>query len=212
MKRAHIALLLMAAPAGYMLGTAALLFSQWVPQETTWVLIRSSGFAAYVLLTITTAWGFAWKTVARSWLPALAHSAWHRYLAVWGSIILVAHVLLLLFDQKVGFSVLEVLVPGLSSYRAQAVALGILASYLLGLVSFGFYVKDLVKSNWWATLHRLVPLAWVMATLHGIWAGTDSNLLWAQVIYWGSTALVSFFGLLRLLGYQEDVQKVQASK
>jgi predicted ferric reductase len=122
------------------------------------------------------------------------------------------HAILLLFDRKVGFDVADILIPGMSAYRPQSVALGVLALYLLALVTFGYYVKDLVKSNWWTIAHRLVPVAWAMATLHGLWAGTDSDLLWAKAVYWCGVAVVSFFGLLRLLAYQEDDQRLQMPK
>lgn len=212
MTRSHFVLLLLAAPMGYVLGTAAVLFSQLVSQEVTWLLIRSTGFAAYFLLTLTTAWGFAWKTLARSWLSTLAHSSWHRYLSVWGGILMLLHVILLLFDQKVGFGVAEVLIPGLSAYRPQAVALGVVALYPLALTIFGYYIKNLVKSNWWSIMHRMVPIAWALVTIHGIWAGTDTDQPWARTIYLAGVALVSFFGILRLLAYQGDPQKLKVSE
>ncbi len=211
MTRLQVLLLFLAAPLGYLLGTAFVVFSQLVPQQTTWILIRSTGWAAYALFTLTTAWGFAWKTTARNWFPALVHSAWHRYLSMGGAALMLLHAILLLFDRTVGFSLAEILIPGLASYRPQAVALGIVALYALGITTFGYYLKDLVKSNWWAIAHKLVPVAWALATLHGIMAGSDTALPWARTAYLLGVGLVSFFAFLRLLAYPGDTgQKAEA--
>jgi methionine sulfoxide reductase heme-binding subunit len=72
-----------------------------------------------------------------------------------------------------------VLVPFAMDYRPVWTGLGILAAYLTAGLSLMYYARRRLGARRWRTAHRLVPVAWAMAALHVIGAGTGS--LWLQV-------------------------------
>jgi predicted ferric reductase len=105
----------------------------------------------------------------------------------------------LLVDRTEPFSPLQVLVPFTASYRPLATGLGVLALYLTALITASFYVRARIGQRTWRRLHAATFGLYVLATAHGLLAGSSSDMVWMQWLYLASGAAVLFLALCRLL-------------
>ena len=161
--------------------------------QTWWYVTRAAGLTAYFLLWLSMIWGMAIST--RIFHPAVegAYSYdFHEYLSLLGLGFVVLHVVVLLFDPFLPFSVWQILVPFIDSYRPIWVGLGIIGFYLLVLVTATFYMRASIGAKAFRSIHYLSLLGYLGATLHGLFAGTDSALPMAKLLYLGSFLAVIF--------------------
>jgi len=167
--------------------------------QVTWAVARAGGFLAYGLLTVSVVFGLllglGWKT--RRWTRFVTTET-HRFITLVGLVFIVIHGVALALDPFIGFSPLEVLVPGLSHYRTLYVALGIIGGYLAIAIWASEYLRSRIGYRWWRRFHVLAFVAWALATLHGIATGSDTRTPWAIAIYGISVALVVGLLVLRL--------------
>jgi predicted ferric reductase len=165
-----------------------------------WHLIRSTGTVAYVLLSGSTIWGLlASSRIAREQLPAALAVAIHNSLS-WLAIVLAAsHAILLLFDDYVRYRLADLLLPFSGPYRPLAVGLGIISLYLAAVVAASFLLRKRLGQKWWRRLHYLTFAAYLLATAHGLTAGTDAARSGMEVLYAGSGLTVLFLTNYRLL-------------
>lgn len=168
--------------------------------KTTWYFTRSSGTVAYLLLSGATVWGLLLSTkFVKELVPAALALAMHNILS-WLAIALTGlHALALLFDNYYTYTLTDILLPFEGPYRPEWVGLGIIGLYLMALTSTSFSWRRRIGQVWWRRLHYLTFVAYIMATLHGVMAGTDSGNVGMQLIYWGSGLLVLFLTNFRLL-------------
>jgi sulfoxide reductase heme-binding subunit YedZ len=127
--------------------------------------------------------------------PVRALRATHERVALLALGAVAAHGLLLLPDPWLRPGVSGLLVPFSTDYRPVWTGLGVLAAYLAAALALTFYVRARLGPRRWRQAHRLIPLAWAMAAIHVIGAGTDAGSLWLQVPIALTAALV-----LALLG------------
>jgi len=66
-------------------------------------------------------------------------------------------------------------VPGQSTWRPIAVALGVVGFYCLAIVSLSFYAKPLIGQAAWRAIHHLSFGLYVATLAHGLMAGTDTS-------------------------------------
>jgi predicted ferric reductase len=112
--------------------------------------------------------------------------------------ITLAHTFIVLPDRYIGFSVWELLVPFASPYRPDYMALGTLALYTMALVVVSFYLRPLVPYKAWRALHYATFAVFIMALAHGVGAGSDTGLAWAQGLYLIGGGLVLALAAVRL--------------
>lgn len=165
-----------------------------------WYVARASGMTAHFLLSLSVIAGLVISTKAgKGWLPGAEGFDIHKY----GSYLLLGavaiHGLALLGDSWIQFSLLDVLIPGVSPYRPLAVAGGIVAVYLTALLVVSFEFRTRLGPRTWRTLHHLSFPAYALALWHGLAAGTDANESWAQAFYLTTAAPVLFLVYVRLL-------------
>ena len=167
---------------------------------TFWLLARASGLTAYMLLTGSVLAGLAVKSrpFGRSVKTASATDV-HRFLALLGLGMLVLHGVALTLDRTVHMPPAALVVPGLSSYRPGSVAYGVLAAELAVLIVVSFSLRQRIGMKNWRRFHRLTYLVFVMATIHGLTAGTDSSQPWAFGLYLGAVGAVAFATAWRVL-------------
>src|SRR5205823_3787938 len=108
-----------------------------------------------------------------------------------------AHLLFLALDQYAAFSSSDLLVPFAGWYRPVWSGLGIIAAYLAAALYFSFYLHPLIGYKAWRAFHFAAFGAFVLATLHGLFAGTDTGAAWALALYGCGTVSV-----LVLLAYR----------
>lgn len=158
---------------------------------TFWLLARSAGFTAYVLLTLSVLAGLVLKSRPFRSLKPAAVTDTHRTLAMLGLGALALHGTALVLDQTVRMPVWALVVPFTSSYRPVATAIGVLTAELMVIVYASFSFKKRIGFKNWRRLHWATYALFVGGTAHGLLSGTDSRRTWALAIYLGAIASVA---------------------
>ncbi len=162
--------------------------------QAMWYLTRAAGLIAYLLLWLSTLWGLV---VASKIFDPVLHRAFtfdiHEFLSLFAIGFAVLHVVVLLGDKYLPFSLAQILIPFAAPYRPFWVGLGVIAFYLTLLVTVTFYLRTRIGQKTFRSLHVLSFLAYAGVTLHALFAGTDSVLWSAQLIYAGSALVIVFF-------------------
>ena len=96
-----------------------------------WLAARATGIVAFRLLTAQVAFGLVLShpTNKSTWNLSTRIFPWHENLCVFVVAFLLVHVVSIVLDPYAGVGVGGAIVPGLSSYRSSAVALGTMALY-----------------------------------------------------------------------------------
>jgi predicted ferric reductase len=163
-----------------------------------WLATRSLGTTSYLLLSAEMVLGLTLTTRSLDGRSLLQASRLHRTLSLMAVLTAAAHAALLLFDEKVPFSLRDVLLPFTSSYRPLAVGLGSIALYLLVVLELSHRARRLLGATAWRSLHALAFVLYVASTFHGIAAGSDTGRWGMRLLYLGSAGLVTFLLLLRM--------------
>ena len=165
----------------------------------TWLGIRASGITAWGLLTAVVLWGILLRTRLLGRLASpMRLLDLHRWLGATALAFLLVHMILLLVDPAVQFTVAQVLVPGIAPWEPIAAALGTIAFWLLIPVSFIGRLRPRlgkVGNTWFKRSHLLAYAAWPIATAHYVLAGTDALSEWSLALIIAGSALL-VFGLL----------------
>ena len=155
-----------------------------------WLASRSAGVVAWLLLSLVVVAGLV---MAMGWAPARMRGALlrsHERIALLALATTAAHGALLLGDSFLRPGLSGVLVPFASDYRPVWTGIGVLAAYLAAALSLTYYARRRLGSRRWRKAHRLIPIAWAMAAVHVIGAGSDVGSRWLQVPLALSIALV----------------------
>ena len=146
--------------------------------KSYWFISRSSGVVAYVLLTIGVLWGLVQSgALFRSRVAPLLSLGLHSYLN-WLALGLAAlHGAILVKDNYIQIDFARVVTPFLAEYRPVPVGLGIIGFYLMLLLSLSFYARSHLGQRAFRLLHYTSFGVFIMVTLHGLLAGTDSGAL-----------------------------------
>jgi predicted ferric reductase len=155
-----------------------------------WMLSRATGLLAYAALSLDVIAGLlvATRTVDRI-IPRAAMVEIHGWLSPVMLASVATHAGVLVADSYVRFDVVDVLVPFASG--RWPVAIGTLAAYVLVVVHLSFGLRRRIGSVMWRRVHYLSFVAFVLATLHAIAAGTDSSRPAYMTVYTVLLAIVS---------------------
>jgi methionine sulfoxide reductase heme-binding subunit len=182
-------LLLLAAVVALDVGVTA----SGISSQTIWHLIRATGIAAYVLLTVNVVIGLLMSNrLLTGRLRTDAFEA-HNFTALLVLGFGAFHALALLVDSYVGFSPTQILVPFTATYRPVAVAFGMLGLYGAAVIYFSFWMRHLIGYQTWRLIHYGTFVLFIAASLHGIFAGADSGASWMVLTY--AASLIAVFGL-----------------
>jgi DMSO/TMAO reductase YedYZ heme-binding membrane subunit len=165
-----------------------------------WYSARAAGIIAWALAAAGILWGI-WLSGARrrvgprpSWVLDM-----HRFLGGLSLVMTAAHLAGLAADSYFHFSWAELFVPGRSPYRTGAVTLGIGA--LAGMVvveSTSVALRHLPRRVWHVT-HLASYLVFVLATVHGWRAGTETaGQPIMRLTYLGVAACVAVLTIVRV--------------
>jgi predicted ferric reductase len=162
---------------------------------TLWYTARAGGLLGFALLTASVVLGLALSGRARlgRW-PRFAVEDVHRFAGLLAGTFVGIHVLALLLDTYVPFSLAQLLVPGAASYRPLPTALGVVALELLTALAVANHYRKRLPYRLWRRAHYLNFAVWALALVHGITSGTDSGTVWAVALY--AVAAGSVAGLL----------------
>ena len=145
-------------------------------EKTWWYLSRRSEIVALVLMVLSIVWGVLLSTRV---LKPYDRPAWlldlHRWLGGTALVMTGLHLLGLMLDGYINFGFAEILIPGASSYRPLAVAIGVVSFYVLIAIQVTSYFRKRISKRLWYGVHVLsYGLVW-SAALHAGLAGTDVN-------------------------------------
>ena len=140
-------------------------------------MTRSAGISAYLLLFASMVWGlFVSGQHVKDWSPGTLSLTMHTAVAWLALMLGFTHALLLLGDTYFSYTLSDVLVPFTGPYRPLEVGLGTLALWLTLVVTLSFQVKRRIGHRAWRWIHLTSYVAFGMVTIHGLTAGTDSEL------------------------------------
>lgn len=167
-----------------------------------WYVTRAAATAGYITLSITVILGL-FRSLARVSRLRNSRVLWlldelHPYLAVLTVGLVALHLLSLIFDPLIPFSLLNLLLPFDQPYRPLAVDLGVLAFYGLVVVWLSSWMKRRISHARWRTLHYTSFAAFLLVTLHGIFAGSDSAEPWMRAVYLSIAGAVALLTLARI--------------
>ena len=158
-----------------------------------WYLTRAAGLMGYFLIWLSTTWGLV---VSSKILDRFVERAFtydfHEFLSWLGLAFISIHVIVLMADKYLPYTIWQVLIPFLSPYRPIWVGIGVIAFYLSLLVTITFYLRAKIGTEAFRKIHYLSLVSYFGATLHGLYAGTDSVLPIASLFYKG-TFLITLF-------------------
>jgi len=138
-----------------------------------WYFARSSGIVAYALLSASVVIGILMAGRTRFTWPRFAVEEVHRFLAILTGVFVLLHGATLFLDSVVPMSVAQELVPFTSGYRPFAVGLGVMAAELMAAVGISNHFRKELPHAIWRRIHYLTLGVWLLATGHGLLAGTD---------------------------------------
>jgi len=165
-----------------------------------WYVTRAAGIVAYLLLWFSMILGLA---VTSKYLDGLLDRMFtydfHQFISLLSLVFVGLHILVLSLDRYLPYSALQILVPFLSPYRPAWVGIGVLSFYAILLVTITFYLRKRIGMQAFRAIHVLSLLGYLGATLHGIYAGTDSVLPAMKLVYEGTGLTVLFFTVFWLV-------------
>jgi predicted ferric reductase len=141
-----------------------------------WYVARSSGTVSWALLALSVVWGL---TLSTRWLGRRARPNWlldlHRFLGGAAVVFVGVHVAALVADSYTYFGPTDLLVPFASHWHPVAVAWGVIGMYLLVAVEITSLLRKRLSKRAWRATHLLSFPLFVLATVHGLTAGTDAG-------------------------------------
>jgi predicted ferric reductase len=168
--------------------------------QAMWYVTRAAGLISYLLLWLSTVWGLG---VSSKIFDPVLHRAFtydfHQFLSLLAIGFVILHIVVLLADQYLPFSVAQVLVPFAAPYRPVWVGLGTIGLYLTLLVSVTFYIRRQIGQKAFRFIHMASYFAFIAAALHGLLSGTDSPLITVRAMYFGTTLVVVFLTVYRIM-------------
>lgn len=191
-------------------------------QKLAWYVARVSGIAAYILFSIVVIYGLFVSNakVFIKWVLPPTSLTFHRYFSFLALGVLILHMMSFLFDHFLNITVGEMFVPfllkrsfpSLLGYDlGYAVALGILAFYIMVVLIVTAEFRNKIFPKVWRSLHYLSFVGYILFTIHGFTAGSDSGEWWMKAIYITSVTLVGILVVVRIVSAVSMARKKRQS-
>jgi sulfoxide reductase heme-binding subunit YedZ len=146
-----------------------------------WYLMRATGLVSLLLLTLVVALGVATSTRFRPrGTPLYVTTTVHRNASLLVVVFLAIHVVTALVDPFAGVQPTAVLLPFTSHWAPLWVGLGTVALDLVAALVVTSLLRRRLPHRLWRGVHWAAYLAWPLALLHGLGAGTDRATSWMR--------------------------------
>lgn len=148
-----------------------------------WYVTRSSAIVAWVLMTLSVVWGVLLATRALRHIdnPGWLHDL-HRYLSGLSILMVALHVVSLMLDGWLNFSLTEALVPFSTDYKPVATAIGILGLYVFVAVQGTSMVMHRLPRRFWRFIHLGSYSLLGVVAFHAGMIGTDVGSTWYTLL------------------------------
>ncbi len=165
--------------------TALQLTTSRIGSSWAWYFIRGAGFAALFLMFLLMISGIGHITgLTYKYIEPIKAWAIHKAIAFGLVFAILVHVIFLLFDHYVSFSLPQIFVPFLNKYTNGTslfgvnfgkfvVAFGIISMYLVFLIVLTSLGWIDTKKKLWKWVHYSSYIAAIMVFIHALGAGTD---------------------------------------
>jgi len=182
-----------------------------VRSQTWWYVARSGGIIAWALSALAVVGGLQLSTrLLRRPAPAWMLDV-HRFLGGLAVAFLGVHLLGLAADQYIGFDAGDFLVPFTSGYKPAAVGLGVIGMYLLLAVELTSLAMRRLPRSTWHAIHLSSYAVFVVATVHGLTAGTDRHNAFFQWACLLSAGVVLMMTLVRIMSPRRTAGAARAT-
>lgn len=165
----------------------------------TWYVARAGGIVAWTLATASVIWGLAFTSRALGGRP---RPAWlfdlHRFLGGLALAFTAVHVLAVVADSYVRFTLVNLLVPFTGRWHPVAVAWGVVALYLLLVVELTALARSRLPRALWRRTHFASFGVLGLTTIHALSAGTDTTAAPFRLAVTGSLALIAALAAARV--------------
>lgn len=171
--------------------------------QAYWFLARTGGIIAYLLLWFATLLGLlATSKMLKGRVDASLIVGMHEFIPILATVFAGFHALVLLGDTYIGFSLTDLILPFRTAYLPLWTGMGIIAFYLAVALIASFYLRSKIGRKAWRTFHYTAFLAFGLALVHGLMAGSDSSLPTMRWMYIATGAAVLFAVFYRVLSVQ----------
>lgn len=149
-----------------------------------WIVSRSSGIVAFVLITISVLIGLtmAGKPVRDPQFTKNLRAV-HEQTALAGLVAIAVHGFAIFADPWLEPGVTGIAVPFALSVHTFWTGLGVIAGYMAMLLGLSFYLRRQIGARLWRKAHRATIAVYVLGLFHALGAGTDTGsmifLIWA---------------------------------
>jgi predicted ferric reductase len=183
-------------------------FTETVSDTTTerapiaWYFSRATGIVAYVLLWLVTFFGLSFRNpLLKKFVAPIYKLDMHIYFSFLALAFVFVHGLVLLFDQFLHLSLIEVLVPFMANsdvVDVHAIAWGIIALYILVILIITSLLRAKLSQKLWRGLHFLHVVVFVFVAVHVLAIGTDFQSGVTKTGFLVSLGIVGFLYVLSL--------------
>lgn len=167
----------------------------------TWNLSRAAGFVAYLLLWAAVCLGLL-QSLGVGWAGAPgaagARVDIHCFLSAAALYATAFHAMILLWDRYMPFGWTDILLPFAGRHEPFLVGIGSVAFYLALLATVTTYLRHRLDGSTWRQLHRLTLVGFVLAFLHGVYLGSDSQTPAVQLLYAATGMSAGALAVVRL--------------
>ena len=141
-----------------------------------WYTTRSTGVVAFVLLTLSFAFGLAStkRALASPHWPRFATQALHRNISLLALAFMLVHIVTTLADSFVHVGWWSFIIPGASGYRTLWTTFGTLTFDIVLVLVLTSLLRDRMSARTWRAIHWSAYVAWPFAFLHFLGTGTDA--------------------------------------
>ena len=201
-------------PAGQSLGSYLRFLFALDSVQIWWYVTRASGIIAYLLLWFSTILGLAVTSkYLDGMLDRLFTYDFHEFISLLSVGFTIVHVIVLMHDLYMPYSLAQILVPFISPYRPFWVGVGVISFYIILLVTITFYLRNRIGRGTFRAIHVLSLVGYIGVTLHGYYSGTDTALPSMQILYKVTGLAVLFLTVywLVILGMRNAERRRQAA-
>jgi DMSO/TMAO reductase YedYZ heme-binding membrane subunit len=164
-----------------------------------WYVTRAAATSSYITLSLLVILGLARSMTRLSggragwWLDES-----HQFLALLTAGLVGLHLLSLLLDALIPFSIVNLLIPVAEPYRPFAVGVGVVTMYGMVVVLASSWLRRRLGHTKWRLMHYLSFAVFAGVTLHGVLAGSDSSQPWMIFLYVTAAISVGLLTFIRI--------------
>jgi len=163
-------------------------------EKLWWFVARSGGLVAWWLVAASVFYGLFLSTRVLQGKPK---PAWlldlHRFLGGLSVVFTGIHLVGLLADSYIQFSLIDVFVPFASKWKPAAVAWGVIGMYLLIAIEVTSLLMKRIPRKWWRRVHLTSFGLFLLSSVHAFTAGTDGD---NAAVQWSALLMATLFVFL----------------